>query len=453
MRDQLIAMLLVLIGGVALAVVSRTIMRRWERTLVMLSFVAHVGAAQAQIWITRNVFGGGDMFMYQLEGVAVANAVREGADGMLLEVFKLLFQQESWIPVHVTGAGNSTGSMTAVTALLSLLTYNSLAATCTAVAILSFVGKLVLYVALRDSLHEDVHQRILIACLLIPSVVYWSSGLLKESIAMAGLGWLVAGTQELVRSQWVRGVVLATVGIVPIAFIKPYVLLAFSVSAAVWYYWNRVTSRKRRNILSQPLRVVIGLGLGVGAVAVLGQLFPRFAFDSLGEQLALQQEISQTVRGGSTYELGDPTRTTTLGQLAFAPQAIVASFFRPFLWEASNLQILINSLETTTLTALLVRVLWKERLMRLWSCVRASPILMFFLVFSITFGVAIGLGTANLGTLSRYRVPLMPFYTGLILVLDHVVMKGRSPAKARRIVPWLNQPVAELKSPKGTTVE
>ncbi len=430
MEDQLIALVYVLGGAFFLAIASRLAVRPPERLLVALSYVAHVGGAQAQIWVTRNVFGGGDMFLYYREGQAVANAVRFGPEGTWLELVKLLFQQDPWLPVHVTGLGSSTASMTALSAFLLLITDNSLPATCTVVAVLSFFGKLVMYLALRRSLHEQVHRRVLIACLLVPSVVFWSSGLLKEAVAMAGIGWLLLGTQAILQRRFAMGAVVAAVGLAPIALVKPYMLVAFSVSAAVWYYWHRFRHARSDSVLARPLQVVVGLGLGVGGVIVIGQVFPRFAFDALGEQLALQQELSRTHAGGSTYVLGDPSQSTLLGQLAFAPEALLAALFRPFIVEASNLQIFVNALETTALTLLLVRLLWKERWARLWAHVSASPVLMFFLAFTVIFGVAVGLGTTNLGTLSRYRMPLVPFFAGLILVLDLVVARGGRRSRA-----------------------
>jgi hypothetical protein len=282
-----------------------------------------------------------------------------------------------------------------------------------------------MYIALRTSFREEVHLRVLVACLLVPSVVYWSSGLLKESVAMAGIGWVILGMQQMLRRRFLRGAVSMVVGAVPIALMKPYVLVAFSVSAAVWYYWNRLKSKGRASVLSHPLRLAIGLTLGIGGVMLLGQMFPRFAFDTLGEQLALQQELCLTVSGGSTFVAVGSTQSTMAGQLVYAPQALVASLFRPFIFEVNNVQMLINALETTALTYLFVRVVWKERWKRLMGHLSASPVLMFFLSFSVVFGIPVGLGTNNLGTLSRYRMPLVPFFAGLVLVLDYLVVKGK----------------------------
>jgi hypothetical protein len=49
-----------------------------------------------------------------------------------------------------------------------------------------------------------------------------------------------------------------------------------------------------------------------------------------------------------------------------------------------------------------------------------DPNIVFCLVFCITFAFAVGLSTYNFGTLSRYRIPLLPFYVmSLVLMFDY----------------------------------
>jgi hypothetical protein len=55
--------------------------------------------------------------------------------------------------------------------------------------------------------------------------------------------------------------------------------------------------------------------------------------------------------------------------------------------------------------------------------VTANPALMFCFIFVLVLAMGTGLSTANLGTLSRYRAPMMPFFLLLLLIL-------REPEKA-----------------------
>src|SRR5262249_27963419 len=131
--------------------------------------------------------------------------------------------------------------------------------------------------------------------------------------------------------------------------------------------------------------------------------------------------------GGSVIEMGDPEERTLAGQLAFAPAALVAAFFRPFIFEVKNPLMLLPALETTALLVVFVRTLWVSTWGKTWRLVWSSPILMFCTVFSLLSGVAVGLSTVNLGALSRYRLPLMPFYVALVVITS----SGRLLERAR----------------------
>jgi hypothetical protein len=52
----------------------------------------------------------------------------------------------------------------------------------------------------------------------------------------------------------------------------------------------------------------------------------------------------------------------------------------------------------------------------MWRTLTSSSPLMFCAAFTLTLGVAVGLATTNLGTLSRYRMPLVPFFVAMVLV-------------------------------------
>ena len=46
-----------------------------------------------------------------------------------------------------------------------------------------------------------------------------------------------------------------------------------------------------------------------------------------------------------------------------------------------------------------------------------DPLLMFALVFSVTFAYSVGLSTSNFGALVRFKIPLLPFFVSMLLVM------------------------------------
>ena len=95
---------------------------------------------------------------------------------------------------------------------------------------------------------------------------------------------------------------------------------------------------------------------------------------------------------------------------------------------------LANALETTALTLLFARILFTRNLGNVRRQIADDPFLVFCLVFVVAFGIAVGLASTNLGTLSRYRCPLLPFFVLLLLVLGRP-LSARSPASTLRGAP------------------
>ncbi len=79
---------------------------------------------------------------------------------------------------------------------------------------------------------------------------------------------------------------------------------------------------------------------------------------------------------------------------------------------------LVNALETTFLTILFVRILFTRNLGTVRRQIAENPLLVFCVVFVLAFGMAVGLASSNMGTLSRYRSPLMPFFVVLLFALS-----------------------------------
>ena len=410
-----------MVGALLVSLHAKHLPRRIA-SWVWLGYWGHLAAAVAQVALTRSYFGGGDMFLYALQAGWLADAIAQNPARLLPEVLALAFQQEAHLPMQIIGAGSSTGSMSAIAGLLFLITGGSLYGALTLVVTGAYLGKLVLYRALRERM-PGAERGLLFACLLLPSAVFWSAGLLKESIAIGPLCVLVA---LLIRaSGWLsKETFFAIACAVPVALVKPYILVVLVVAAAVLLYLQRST--RRGTVEVRPLYLALGSLLALGGMVLLGRLFPEYAVDSLAENLTRQQAVGQIVTGGSTYSIASGAEASPAGQLAFAPIAIITSLFRPFFFEIHNAASFVAAVEATLITTLAVRGLAKWGWRRLLGQVLNSPILAFCVVFTLAFGLGVGLGTTNMGTLSRYRMPLMPFWATLLVVWNADIFEGKA---------------------------
>jgi len=66
---------------------------------------------------------------------------------------------------------------------------------------------------------------------------------------------------------------------------------------------------------------------------------------------------------------------------------------------------------------LTLNFIFKKGIKQFFSLPFSDPRMLMCFVFAIVFSVAVGTASANFGALSRYKIPSMPFYLILILLM------------------------------------
>lgn len=410
--------------GIHQVVVQRHI-QAFEKRLLTFSFFAHMAAAWGLIVVyTYYYTEGGDMITYHRFAVPIADAMRLDFGLVTPEVTSLFLQREQHLPFDVNGEG-STGTMQAIAIFLSFGLGNSLFASATLIALLSYLSKVGAYHALRTSFPDEQQPIVLAATTLSPSGVMWTCGLLKEPITMILVGPMMLSVRWILENRRLAAAgTILTVGALGMSLVKAYVLVTLGLAAGVWFAWDRVIKR-RGSVLVKPVYLGVAVAVTVLGFGVASKVFPRLALESLGETISYQRRVSALEVGRSNFYLEEPdvspegpaAERSLLGQLGLAPLAVVTALFRPFIFESTRAMQLLNAIEMTWLTILFWQVFRRNGTTGLVRRLTASPALMFCATFTLTLALGTGLSTANLGTLSRYRAPMMPFFLLLLLTL------------------------------------
>ena len=107
-----------------------------------------------------------------------------------------------------------------------------------------------------------------------------------------------------------------------------------------------------------------------------------------------------------------------------APAAVVATFYRPFIWESRKASTLLSSLESLAIILLTLKVLRNAGIrvfFRLWG----DPTILYCIGFSVFFALFVGATTPNFGTLCRYKIPCMPFYIIAMFLIQDATNKKK----------------------------
>jgi len=408
------AVIIILLGAAAAVVACRGLDAR-ERRYAMIAFAAHVLMSFVH-WGLEEFFYQrvSDAYSYLAIGAGFARLLDSDFVRYAPELARYALHLDNTLPFEMTASG--TGTMSAIAGFIVFLVGPSLLSVSLFTTWLSWFGQLCFYRVAREELDPVDHKAALIGLLYVPSVIFWVSGFAKESFTLGFLGILTYSTYRAWHARsllHLGGVVMGGVGV---AMVKPYTLFPFVLGVAAFIYADRAW-RDGGPVRIRPAYLVLALALAVGGVAALGNLFPELGAEKVAETLSKQQVDWRGTEGGSNIEMVGGDERTLAQQLEFVPLALANSFFRPFVFEAKNGPALAASLETTLLTLGLIALVGSRHRRLALDQLFRSPLLVFGAVFVVVLAVAVGLTTSNLGSLSRYRVPMMPFYALILLVL------------------------------------
>jgi hypothetical protein len=265
-----------------------------------------------------------------------------------------------------------------------------------------------------------------IAVLFIPSVLFWSSGLLKDSLTFSFTLLAVVSLYNLIirPHHWIRYLMYLTVSGYIVLSIKPYIFYALLAGVLIWaivHYTHRIKGAFLRFVLMPVLSLLV-LGGGVFAFSQLSGAVGGYYsdVDAMAEQAAvIQEDLTQDYYGGNSFDIGD-FEPTMGGMLSKFPQATAAGLYRPYLWDSATLFMLLSGLENLVLLLLTLYIILRVGPFRFFRQMAEDPFLLFCFAFAIILAFFIGLTTANFGALVRYRIPLLPFFVfALTIVYQH----------------------------------
>jgi len=315
-----------------------------------------------------------------------------------------------------------------VATIFDLFTFSSYAATAILFAVVSFFGSWLMFQTFYD-LYPRLHKWIAWSIFFIPSVIFWGSGILKDTLTFACVGGILYASYKLFVKKRLRvgNVVLMIVAAATLYKVKIYILLTFLPAMILWAFFENLSQIRNRitRIFAAPIVVVVAAALAGYAGIKAGEDNPRYALNKIAETAQVTAYDIRFYSGraaGSGYSLGELDGTFG-SMLKLAPQAIVVTLFRPFLWEVNNPLMLISAVEALIFLSFLIIVFMRSNFFFLQSVANSTVI--FCLGFSLVFAFAVGVSTYNFGTLVRYKIPMLPFFAIALILIDDLSRQER----------------------------
>ena len=272
-------------------------------------------------------------------------------------------------------------------------------------SLLSFWGLYFFYRALRTAYPEADYRRYAWMLFFLPSLLYWPSSIGKEAWMICFIGMATYGVAMVLKSNPL-GYPVTGFGLAGTAMVRPHVTALIFASLFFAYILRRKSWKESK---SGPLGKVLGIGvLLVAGGVVLSQTASFFEVDGTSTSSVtsvLDRTSTQSGQGGSQFETARPFSPHEF------PNAVMAVLFRPYIWEASEPQMLIAALEGS----FLLWMVWKQRrrLYRIPGLLFRVPYVAYVFAYIMMFVFAFS-SIGNFGIMTRQRTQVFPFVLVLL---------------------------------------
>jgi hypothetical protein len=297
--------------------------------------------------------------------------------------------------------------------IVNLMTGNNYWLTTFYFSILSFLGSWYLIRKIY-SYFPDLTGIALIAFIFFPSIVFWSSGLTKESIAVASL-FVLSGlfiqfwfTNRLQILQCILGIIALWI----LWSLKYYYLGIFVpvVFTSLLYKWVLQQYLMSKGAL---LQLSVWILIFILPLLMISLAHPNFYFSRIFDVIVSNYHAYNVLSVPEDMIRFDNLEPTIWSFISHAPKAFFSGIFRPFITEATNVFQLVASVEN-----LILLILFLVNLSNVKQLTKSNNkiLLLSLVVYILLLSILITLSTPNFGTLSRYRIGYLPFFVFLVLL-------------------------------------
>ena len=369
--------------------------------LLMWSLVFHVLCAPAQIFIVDHVYNGvADYTAYVNRGALLAENLRSG-----------MF---TFANTKISGFTGDNVVYIASGLVQTVIGPNKLAEFVCFSGI-AFLGQVCFLRAFSTTFPEVNPRRYAILIFFLPSLLFWTADISKETIMTLGLGLAAYGAARvLMRTK--GGFKLLVIGVAIGIILRPNEVVLFLGGLAVAMLFRSTDVKRRLRGVRKLLTFVTVAGGFVLALVLYEKIFHQS-----GSVSSILQQIHTNNSSTKALTFGSSNVAFSSNPLYY-PRDIYTVMFDPLPITAHGKGELLAGLENTVIVVI---ILYSLRQLR--CVVRASKLRPYVLlcgIYSVLFMYTFA-ALGNLGLIYRERTLLLPFL--LVLLAIPVSRKGSRP--------------------------
>ena len=316
---------------------------------------------------------------------------------------------DKWYQENENNLVNDNRTVIRLNTLLHFISFHFYSIHLLFMSFLSFIGSVLLFKAFPKRGRKEIYASA-IACFLVPSLIFWSIGVLKEPLLLLGLGGFLFSFRKITREFSFLTLFLLILSCALLMCIKMYVFVVVLPMSLIFFWCQH----KHRFIVLKYLVATIVLS----TFCLLSHVcFPEQKMDLVKTVTAQNQRLFNTPAKSDKITIFKvPHLECNIESLLKnTPLAMYNSLTKPFFYPVKDFVQLLINIETILLALLLIVCLIFGNYKRF----SRDNFAIFSVILCVYGFILIGLTTNDMGTIMRNKSVFLPFYVyGLIHLLD-----------------------------------
>lgn len=382
------------------------------KKLFLLSFAFHLISGIAVWFLYQYHYQNGDILFY----IKDLQSVWLKFSHSPTEYFQFLYSDSNSLLPLINQQERSLFFIKCIS-ILHFISNGNIVLTQLFLSILSFVACW-LCVKKLNTCFPNHELTFIISFSFIPSVLFWGSGLVKETVTLIFIYIIIICALHLSFSKrkkqihlfflLLSGFMLFELRYFVFAIFFSFVLLL------LLFHFVKSSHHKKKIAIGSTLLLII-------AVISISFLHPNLHINNIIDVIIHNHN--------SVVDLSQPGDFMVFPQLdvnhwrlfLYLPFASFFGILRPFLWESTNVLQFLSSLENTVFLLLIfyqirrLPILWKNANVKYWFILSIG--------YALSMSAVLAISTPNYGSLNRYRIVFLPFLVFWLLYQNPILNK------------------------------
>ena len=367
----------------------------WIVCLFSLKLIA--GLIYAWFYLQPAYYATSDTWNYFNASQAETDWLLKDPIGFFRDIFTYGYQNSGNLFTHTNSYWNDlkNTSIIKLLAICNVFTFKNYFADIVFFNFLFFFGPVALYRTLQK-IFQAKKMLLVIFVFLIPSFLFWCSGLHKDGLIFSCLALIIYNFQKQleIRRLHFRSIAASVICLIVLFAFKNFIVFLLLPALFAWFLIDRFP-RKAKHI------TIIIYGTGILLFFLSGKISHQI---DLPNYIIEKQNEFKQLSGNSQIAI-PPLENNFISFVRFLPNAFDIAFLRPHITELRNISYLPASLEVILFWLIFLFAIFRRKTQK---TTMQSGYIYFCLCFSISFLVLCGYTIPFSGAIVRYRAIVLP---------------------------------------------